>query len=109
MKRFEETLFVRLWIESDEVVVQIPNDWVIAGSDVVKWRIFDHVSAVTHRVFDAFNRVARCAGESGLCGRRMEILAYGFIHHAVEQDRWIVATAAPLRGFDAVDFLHIDN
>ena len=84
MERFEETLFVRFRIESDEIVVQIPNDRVITGSDVVKWWIFDHVTTVTHCVFDAFDGVARRAGESRLCGRRMKILPYGFVHYAVE-------------------------
>ena len=109
MERLEETLFMRLRIESDEIVVQIPNKWIIAGSDVVERRVFNHVSAITHRVFDAFNGMARCAGESGLCGRRMEVLPYGFIHHAVEQNRWVVAATAPLGGLDTVDFLHIDD
>ena len=109
MKRFEETLFVRFRIESDEIVVQIPNKRVIAGSDVVKRWIFNHVSAIAHGIFDAFNRVARRAGESGLCGRRMEVLPNGFVHHAVEEDCWVVAAAAPFGGLDAVDFLHVDD
>ena len=109
MERFQETLFVRFWVEADEIVVQIPNDRIITGSDVVEWWIFNHVSTVAHRIFDAFNRVAGCAGESGLGGGRMKILSDGFVHHAVEQDRWVVAAATPFRRLDAVDFLHIDN
>ena len=109
MKRFEETLFVRLRIEADEVVVQIPNKRIIAGSDVVERWIFNSRIAIAHGIFDAFNRVARGAGESGLCGRCMEVLANRFVHHAVEENRWVVAATAPFRGLDAVDFLHIDD
>ena len=65
-------------VEANEIVMQIPNDRVITGGDVVEWRIFDYVPAVTHRVFDAFNRVARCASESGLGGR-----VYGDFHEWV--------------------------
>ena len=109
MERLEETLFMGFWVEPDEIVVQIPNKRIIAGSDVMKRRVFNHVSAITHGILDAFDRVARRAGESGLCGRRMEVLPNRFVHHAVEEDCWVVTAAAPFRGLDAVDFLHIDD
>ena len=96
-------------VESDEIVVQISDDRVIAGSDVVEWRIFNHITAVTHRIFDALHRVARCAGEACLRGRCVEVFSDGSVHHAVKQDRWVVTAAAPLGGLDTVDLLHIDN
>ena len=89
--------------------MQIADNRVIAGGDVVQWRIFDYIATVTHRILNAFNRVACCAGEARLRRRRMEILPYRFVHHTVEQNRWVVATTAPLRGLDAVHLLHIDN
>ena len=84
MKRFKEAFFVRLRIKSDEIVVQIADNRIIAGGDVVKGWVFNHIPTVTHRVFDFFHGVARCAGESCLGGGCVEVFTNGSVHHTVE-------------------------
>ena len=81
---FEKTLFVGFRVESNEIVVQITDNGILTGGDVVKGRVFNDISAVAHRIFDLFYGVARRACKSCLCGGCVEVFTDGSIHYTVE-------------------------
>ena len=107
MKGFHEDFLVRFRIHLDQEVVSPLENLVIAGGEVVKRRILDHKSAITHAVFHSHNGVAGSAGQTSLSLRRVDLLFNGRVKSAIEEDRVIVAAGAPLGGLDPSHILHV--
>src|SRR3954453_22083792 len=52
MKRLQENLLVRLWIDVGQLIVGEPQEWMIARGKVVKRRVLNLEIPLSHRASD---------------------------------------------------------
>ena len=106
-ERLEEYAAVGLGIQFGEVIVNAPDDGILAGGKFVQCGIFELEIGLAHRAFHLCDRVAHHAAEAGLSGRRVFDFADGAIEHAAIKESWIVAAGAPFRWLHAGYILHV--
>src|SRR5688572_33473905 len=90
------TLFrSRLRIDLDEKVVDFFKDDILARGQVMERRILNYETAITHGVFHPADRVTGGACQTCLCFGGVDLLLYGCVEAAVEENRRVVAAGAP--------------
>ena len=107
MELAQEGLAVRLRVDPHEEVVHRLKDRVFAGGKLMQRRVLDHEASVPRRIFDPGDGVTRGAGESRLSLRSVDPLFDRTVEEAVEENRMVVASRAPLRRLRPDDILHV--
>ena len=93
--------------EPQEQIMRPAEDRVVARRQIVQRRILDDEVALPHRAANVDDGMAGGAAETGLRLGCVDLLSDRLIEAAVEEDRMIVTTRAPLRRRSADHVLHI--
>ncbi len=107
VERLQHRLLVRPRIETRHVVVQHVQHRAAARDQAVHLRVLQDVPPLSHGVLHRHDRVAHEAADPRLGLGRVDLPDDRGVHPAGQQDRLIVAAAAPLRGLRPDDLLHV--
>ncbi len=106
-ERLQERAAVRLGVHLHEKVVEETHHRLRAGGQVRQLRVLHREAALAHGPVHVHDGVTRDAPEPDLPFRKEHDVPDRAVHQPAEHQRRVVAAAAPLRGLDAVDVLHV--
>src|SRR5437879_12620784 len=86
----QESAPMRLWIEAHDEIVQLADEWILAGSEFMQFRIFQEEIALAHGALHLDDAVAHQAAETGAGFRAVYDLLDGRIEEPAAEEGGIV-------------------